>query len=201
MSILKQNLYMFILKQKPGLLYIYYSSPGKTKAHIEDKGQIISIRKPPQPKLSYNARRVYRDKFFVGYYNIYIVTNKNLYVFIQNKICICLYRNKNDTNYVYFIVGVKNYVYLYRKQKQKLYVYTEIKQKIVCLYMLQLFFKKEACAHCKQKEKEPLTISGKRFFFFFFRKKYPNQFYSIVRMRVKIYFPQKFGRNFQSEQI
>ena len=36
-------------------------------------------------RLTFDARRVYRDKFFVGYYIYIIVANKNLYVFIQKQ--------------------------------------------------------------------------------------------------------------------
>ena len=38
MSIPIQNMYVFIRNKKPGLLYIYYSTPGKTKAHLEGRG-------------------------------------------------------------------------------------------------------------------------------------------------------------------
>ena len=51
---------------------------------------------------------VYTEQIFVGYYIYIIVAYK--------KICICLYRDKNDTNYVSFIVGVKKLCIFIQKQ-------------------------------------------------------------------------------------
>ena len=118
--------------------YIYiivaYKTHKNNPAHIEGRGDYLEKEGRRNLSFSYNARMVYRSKFFVGYYNIYIVTYKNLYMFIPRQ---------NDTNYVSFIVGVKNYVYLYRKQKQKLYVYTEIKTKLYVYTYYSYFLKRK----------------------------------------------------------
>ena len=47
-------------------------------------------------RLTFNAREVYR-----------------------NKTCICLYRTKNVTYYIYIIVGIKKSVYVYTETKTK----------------------------------------------------------------------------------
>ena len=43
-----------------------------------------------------------------------------------NKTCMCLYRNKNNTNYIYIIVSVKNLCMSIPKQNKNNYIYTII---------------------------------------------------------------------------
>ena len=142
------------------------------------------------------ARGVYRNKIFVGYYNIYIVTNKNLYVFIQKQ-----------NLYVFIPKQKRHQLCIFYSWCQKLCIFIQkTKTKTVCLYRnkskiainihIIVIFLKRKLARIVSKKKRTFNHIGKKVLFFFFRKKYPNQFYSIVRMRVKIYFPQKFGRNF-----
>ena len=52
------------------------------------------------------ARRVYRDKFFVGYYIYIIVANKNLYVFIQRQNLYVFIEKQNESTGAHMRQGI-----------------------------------------------------------------------------------------------
>ena len=76
-------------------------------------------------RLTFDARRVYRDKFFVGYYNIYIVAYKFCICLYGNKTYICLYRaNFCRLLYIYYSSLQKRYRAVCT-ETESVYVYTE----------------------------------------------------------------------------